>query len=47
MCPEDLPGVSPECQVEFRIDFVPGATPIVKARYHLAPPEMQELSNQL
>lgn len=33
--------------MEFRIDLVPGATPIAKAPYRLAPPEMQELSTQL
>ncbi|KAJ9563654.1 hypothetical protein OSB04_008814 [Centaurea solstitialis] len=45
--PDDLPGVPPERQVEFRIDLVPGAAPIAKALYRLAPPEMQELSKQL
>ena len=45
--PEDLPGIPPERQVEFRIDLVPGAAPIAKAPYRLAPPEMQELSTQL
>ncbi|GJW94841.1 hypothetical protein Tco_0174513 [Tanacetum coccineum] len=34
-------------QVEFRIDLVPGATPIAKSPYQLAPSEMQELSEQL
>ena len=42
--PDELPGVPPERQVEFRIDLVLGATPIAKAPYRLAPPEMQELS---
>ncbi|KAD5960434.1 hypothetical protein E3N88_11906 [Mikania micrantha] len=32
---------------EFRIDLVPGATPVAKSPYRLAPSEMQELSNQL
>ncbi|KAI3751218.1 hypothetical protein L2E82_22266 [Cichorium intybus] len=45
--PEDLPGIPLERQVEFRIDLVPGAAPIAKAPYRLAPPEMQELSTQL
>ncbi|KAJ9542729.1 hypothetical protein OSB04_029235 [Centaurea solstitialis] len=45
--PEDLPGIPPERQVEFRIDLVPGAAPVAKTLYRLAPPEMQELSNQL
>ena len=37
---EDLPGVPPKRQVEFRIDLLPGMDPIVKASYRLAPPEM-------
>ncbi|CAH1450892.1 unnamed protein product [Lactuca virosa] len=45
--PEDLPGIPPERQVEFRIDLVPGATLIAKSPYRLAPAEMQELSSQL
>ncbi|KAJ9541992.1 hypothetical protein OSB04_028498 [Centaurea solstitialis] len=44
---EDLPEVPPERQVEFGIDLIPGAAPVAKAPYRLAPPEMQELSNQL
>ena len=43
--PEELPGVPPERQVEFRIDLVPGEAPIAKAPYRLALPEMQELSS--
>ncbi|GJV44928.1 putative nucleotidyltransferase, ribonuclease H [Tanacetum coccineum] len=45
--PEDLSGLPPQRQVEFRIDLVPGATPIAKSPYRLAPSEMQELSGQL
>ncbi|KAD2394393.1 hypothetical protein E3N88_41370 [Mikania micrantha] len=45
--PEDLPGLPPVRPVEFRIDLVPGATPVAKSPYRLAPSEMQELSNQL
>ncbi|KAF5756737.1 putative nucleotidyltransferase, Ribonuclease H [Helianthus annuus] len=45
--PEDLPGLPPQRQVEFHIDLVPGAAPVVKAPYRLAPSEMQELSTQL
>ena len=44
---EELPGVPPEQQVEFRIDLVPGVAPIAKEPYRLAPLEMQELSMQL
>ncbi|GKE62174.1 putative reverse transcriptase domain-containing protein, partial [Tanacetum coccineum] len=45
--PEDLPGRPPVRQVEFQIDLVPGAAPVARALYRLAPSEMQELSNQL
>ena len=45
--PEDLLGIPPIRQVEFRIDLIPGATPVAKSPYRLAPSEMQELSSQL
>ncbi|GJY31265.1 putative reverse transcriptase domain-containing protein [Tanacetum coccineum] len=45
--PEALPGLLPIRQVEFQIDLIPGATPVARAPYRLAPSEMQELSNQL
>ncbi|GJZ65807.1 reverse transcriptase domain-containing protein [Tanacetum coccineum] len=45
--PEDLSGLPPQRQVEFRIDLVPGATPIAKSPYRLALLEMQEFSRQL
>nr|GEX75021.1 hypothetical protein [Tanacetum cinerariifolium] len=34
-------------QVEFRIDLVPGAAPVARAPYRLAPSEMKELADQL
>ncbi|GJV75852.1 hypothetical protein Tco_1507436 [Tanacetum coccineum] len=34
-------------QVEFQINLIPGAEPVARAPYRLAPSEMQELSNQL
>ncbi|GKE95664.1 reverse transcriptase domain-containing protein, partial [Tanacetum coccineum] len=45
--PEDLPGIPPARQVKFQIDLIPGAAPIARAPYQLAPSEMKELSNQL
>ncbi|GJU39845.1 putative reverse transcriptase domain-containing protein [Tanacetum coccineum] len=45
--PEDLHGLPPVRQVEFQIDLIPGATPVARAPYRLAPLEMQELSSQL
>ena len=38
--PEDLHGIPPKRQVEFRIDLVPATAPIANAPYLLAPPEM-------
>ncbi|GJW57562.1 putative reverse transcriptase domain-containing protein [Tanacetum coccineum] len=40
--PEDLPGLPPVRQVEFHIDLVPGAAPVARAPYRLAPSEMKE-----
>nr|GEW13233.1 reverse transcriptase domain-containing protein [Tanacetum cinerariifolium] len=34
-------------QVEFQIDLIPGAAPVARAPYRLAPSKMQELSKQL
>nr|GEZ09721.1 hypothetical protein [Tanacetum cinerariifolium] len=45
--PKDLPGLPFARQVEFQINLVPGATPVSRAPYRLAPAEMQELSTQL
>ncbi|KAJ0876256.1 putative nucleotidyltransferase, Ribonuclease H [Helianthus annuus] len=45
--PEELPGLPPDRQVEFKIDIVPGAAPIARAPYRLAPTEMKELRTQL
>ncbi|GJZ26707.1 hypothetical protein Tco_0570960, partial [Tanacetum coccineum] len=33
-------------ELEFRVDLVPGATPVVKSPYRLAPLEMQDLSSE-
>ncbi|GJX18917.1 putative reverse transcriptase domain-containing protein [Tanacetum coccineum] len=45
--PEDLSGIPPARQVEFQIDLVPGAAPVARAPYRLAPSEMKELAEQL
>nr|GEW17504.1 putative reverse transcriptase domain-containing protein [Tanacetum cinerariifolium] len=45
--PEDLSGIPPTRQVEFQINLIPGATPMARAPYRLAPSEMKELSDQL
>ncbi|GKD90865.1 putative reverse transcriptase domain-containing protein [Tanacetum coccineum] len=45
--PDDLSGLPPVREIEFRIDLILGASPVVKSPYRLAPSEMLELSNQL
>ncbi|GKG16074.1 hypothetical protein Tco_0358397, partial [Tanacetum coccineum] len=42
--PEELPGLPPLRQVEFRIDLMSGAAPVACAPYRLTPSEMRELS---
>ncbi|GJT35754.1 hypothetical protein Tco_0926173 [Tanacetum coccineum] len=44
---DDLPGLPPPRQVEFKINLVPGVAPVARAPYRLAPSEMKELSEQL
>ncbi|GKD95031.1 putative reverse transcriptase domain-containing protein, partial [Tanacetum coccineum] len=44
---DELPGLSPPRKVEFRIDLIPGAAPVARAPYRLAPSEMKGLSEQL
>ncbi|GJR99199.1 putative reverse transcriptase domain-containing protein [Tanacetum coccineum] len=45
--PKDLLGLQSIRQVKFQIDLVPGAAPVARAPYRLAPSEMEELSTQL
>nr|GFA63689.1 reverse transcriptase domain-containing protein [Tanacetum cinerariifolium] len=44
---EDVPIVRDFSEVEFQIDLIPGAAPVARAPYRLAPSEMKELSDQL
>ncbi|XP_073049612.1 uncharacterized protein [Primulina eburnea] len=44
---EELPGMVPDREIEFEINLVPGATPISKAPYRMAPAELNELKEQL
>ncbi|KAJ9547289.1 hypothetical protein OSB04_019832 [Centaurea solstitialis] len=44
---DDLDSLPPEREIEFRIDLVPGATPIARAPYRLALSEMKEMQAQL
>nr|GEV46267.1 hypothetical protein [Tanacetum cinerariifolium] len=44
---DDLPGLPPPRQVEFKIELIPGAAPVARAPYCLAPSELKELLDQL
>nr|GEX13420.1 putative reverse transcriptase domain-containing protein [Tanacetum cinerariifolium] len=44
---DDLTGLPSVREIEFHIDLIPGAMPVVKSPYRLALSKMQELSNQL
>nr|GEY38913.1 hypothetical protein [Tanacetum cinerariifolium] len=45
--PDDLSGLPLVQEIEFRIELIPGATPVVKSPYRLAPSKSEELSGQL
>ncbi|GJV99706.1 putative reverse transcriptase domain-containing protein [Tanacetum coccineum] len=44
---DELPGLPPEREGEFTIELIPGAQPISKAPYKMAPVELKELKDQL
>ncbi|GKE31287.1 putative reverse transcriptase domain-containing protein [Tanacetum coccineum] len=44
---DDLSGLTPLREIEFRIELIPGVVPIAKSPYRLAPSELEELSGQL
>nr|GFC23207.1 putative reverse transcriptase domain-containing protein [Tanacetum cinerariifolium] len=44
---DDFPSLPSIRPVEFQIDLVPGAAPVARAPYRLAPSEMKELAEQL
>ncbi|GKB78879.1 reverse transcriptase domain-containing protein, partial [Tanacetum coccineum] len=45
--PDDLSRLPPVRELEFRIELIPGATPVAKSPYRLEPSELEELSGQL
>ncbi|GJV65761.1 putative reverse transcriptase domain-containing protein [Tanacetum coccineum] len=45
--PEDFPGLPHMRKVEFQIDLVPGAAPVARTPYRLAPMELEELIDDL
>nr|GFD25592.1 putative reverse transcriptase domain-containing protein [Tanacetum cinerariifolium] len=44
---DELSGIPPVRAVEFNIELIPGAEPISKAPYRMAPIELKELKDQL
>ncbi|WVZ75538.1 hypothetical protein U9M48_023581, partial [Paspalum notatum var. saurae] len=44
---EELPGLPPDREVEYRIELIPGTAPISKRPYRMAPDELKELKTQL
>ncbi|GJR00022.1 putative reverse transcriptase domain-containing protein [Tanacetum coccineum] len=44
---DDLSGLPLIREIEFRIELIPGVTPVAKSPYRLAPSELEELSGQL
>ncbi|WVZ72024.1 hypothetical protein U9M48_020544 [Paspalum notatum var. saurae] len=45
--PDELPGMPPKREVEFRIDLIPGTRPVSIAPYRLSRPFQEELRKQL
>ena len=45
--PEELPGLPPDRDVEFKIELVPGTAPISRRPYRMPPNELAELKVQL
>ncbi|GJS26018.1 putative reverse transcriptase domain-containing protein [Tanacetum coccineum] len=45
--PDDLSRLPPIWEIEFRIELIPGATPVAKSPYRLALSELEQLSGQL
>ena len=44
---EELPGLPPDRDVEFKIELVPGTAPISRRPYRMPPNELTELKIQL
>jgi hypothetical protein len=45
--PEDLPGMPPDCDIEFIIELLPGTPPISKRPYRMPVNELVELKKQI
>jgi hypothetical protein len=47
VCPDELPGMPPDRDIEFAIELQPGTAPISKRPYRMPPAELAELKKQL
>jgi hypothetical protein len=45
--PDDLPGMLPDCNIEFIIELLPGTPPISKRPYRMSVNELVELKKQI
>nr|CAE02079.2 OSJNBa0074B10.7 [Oryza sativa Japonica Group] len=45
--PDELPGMPPKREIEFRIDLAPGTTPLYRRPYRMAANELPEVKKQL
>ena len=45
--PKDLPGIPPEWEINFGIDFLPDTQPIFIPPYRMTPAELKELKEHL
>jgi hypothetical protein len=45
--PEELPGMPPDCGIEFVIELIPGTAPIYKSPYRIVTPELIELMEHI
>ncbi|XP_071727839.1 uncharacterized protein [Rutidosis leptorrhynchoides] len=45
--PDELSGLPPVREVDYKIKLLPGSTPVVKAPYRLAPSEIRDMMSQI
>ncbi|XP_071689328.1 uncharacterized protein [Rutidosis leptorrhynchoides] len=45
--PDELPGLPPVREVEYKIELLLGSTPVAKAPYRLAPSEIRDMMSQI
>ena len=45
--PDELPGLPPDREIEFKIELLPGTAPISRRPYRMPPSELAELKMQL